>query len=394
MFTENVRAALAALSSNRLRTALTLLGVAIGVFAVTATVSLGDMATASVRQEISAGNMQTIDVYLSADTPGAEPFSESDLLAAERLSLKVLRKQSTAATLKSDRATLELNLNGVGVSATDLGPAPSLQAGRYLGAADEVRSAAVMVLSQEAAQKLYGSEPPVGQTLWLLGQGVRSRYTVVGVKAPAAGLLAANDASADIPLSSFNRDVTSVVPGEYQNFQVGVPLEADASLYETQLQEMFTRRRNSGVEIISSANDLNMLGNVTQILQLVLGGIGSISLLVGGIGIVNIMLVSVTERTREIGLRKALGATPALIKQQFLIEAVILSALGGAAGLLLAVLALYGVSAAVPYLQTVVLSPFTLALAFGVSLITGVLCGVWPAAKAAKLSAVEALRHE
>jgi putative ABC transport system permease protein len=126
----------------------------------------------------------------------------------------------------------------------------------------------------------------------------------------------------------------------------------------------------------------------------VLGGIGAISLLVGGIGILNIMLVSVTERTREIGLRKALGAKKGTILQQFLIEAVVLTLVGGLMGLGAAIGVLYLAVALVPFLDKVVLSPFTVLLGLFVSVATGVVFGVWPASRAANLSPIEALRYE
>jgi putative ABC transport system permease protein len=138
----------------------------------------------------------------------------------------------------------------------------------------------------------------------------------------------------------------------------------------------------------------NTLRNITLILQALLGAIAGLSLLVGGIGIMNIMLVSVTGRTREIELRKALGATAALIRQQFLIEAVVLSLLGGILGLLLAVGLLALISALVPFFGVFVLSPVTVLLALTVSALVGLFFGVWPAARAAALDPIEALRFE
>jgi putative ABC transport system permease protein len=139
---------------------------------------------------------------------------------------------------------------------------------------------------------------------------------------------------------------------------------------------------------------VTLFNTITIILQALLGGIGAISLVVGGIGILNIMLVSVTERTREIGLRKALGAQPSTILQQFLIEAVVLTAIGGTIGVALSIATLWTVVALVPFLEVFVINPWVIALAFGVSVATGVIFGVWPARRAAALSPIEALRYE
>jgi putative ABC transport system permease protein len=149
----------------------------------------------------------------------------------------------------------------------------------------------------------------------------------------------------------------------------------------------------------SSQSFLSILGNVTMILQILLGVIGGLSLLVGGIGIMNIMLVSVTERTREIGLRKALGATSGQIGTQFLIEAIMLTVLGGGIGIMLAVGALAGIvsimnSLKYPFFNTFLLDPLTIIIALGVSVGVGLIFGVWPAQRAANLDPIECLRYE
>jgi putative ABC transport system permease protein len=176
---------------------------------------------------------------------------------------------------------------------------------------------------------------------------------------------------------------------------ISIDLDRDASVVEQQVRSILDRRRPpDSYQIQTIEGALSLFDTVTVILQALLGGIGAISLLVGGIGILNIMLVSVTERTREIGLRKALGATPRTILQQFLIEAVVLTVIGGAVGVATSLAALWAIVQAVPFLEVFVVNPWVVAMAFLVSVATGVIFGVWPARRAAALSPIEALRYE
>ena len=398
MFFENVRSALAALLENRLRSILTLLGVVIGVFAVTATVSLGEIATAGITSEIQAFGSQSLFVQRDFDDPDSDRFTDDDVEALDRLPIGVLVQQSARATAVVGDVRTTLTVNGTVADAPEIDRSIELASGRFFSEDDALRAASVIVLSADAAVELFEDDPdPVGEEILIEARGARATYTVIGVKEPIGGALGtfANDVSGDVPMASLYRDVPGVPRGEYDFLVVSIDLDRDAGVVEQQVRSVLDRRRPpDSYQIQTIEGALSLFDTVTLILQGLLGGIGAISLLVGGIGILNIMLVSVTERTREIGLRKALGATPRTILQQFLIEAVVLTVIGGTIGVLASIGMLWLIVRLVPFLDVFVVNPWVVGMAFLVSVATGVIFGVWPARRAAALSPIEALRYE
>ncbi|MFO7543876.1 MAG: ABC transporter permease [Trueperaceae bacterium] len=399
MLIENLRTALEALFGNRLRSVLTLLGVVIGVFAVTTTISLGEIATAGITSEIRAFGAQTLFVSRVPNEPTSVRFTDDDIEALSRLPIAILRQKSVNVTASSGSERVRMTLNGTTANAPEIDRSLEMARGRFFGQDDAVRGAAVIVLSADAAEELFdGPDAALGQELVVeTSGGNRSFYTVIGVKQAISGTLGAfaNDVSGDIPLETFYGDVPGVVRGEYDFLPITIELDRDASAIERQVRAILDRRRSpESYNLQSIEGALSLFNTITVILQALLGGIGAISLLVGGIGILNIMLVSVTERTREIGLRKALGAKPRTILQQFLIEAVVLTVIGGTIGVILSIASLWLVVRLVPFLDVFVLNPWVVLLAFGVSVATGVIFGVWPARRAAALSPIEALRYE
>lgn len=399
MLIENLRTALEALFGNRLRSVLTLLGVVIGVFAVTTTISLGEIATAGITSEIRAFGAQTLFVSRVPNEPTSVRFTDDDIEALSRLPIAILRQKSVSVTASSGSERVRMTLNGTTANAPEIDRSIEMARGRFFAQDDSVRGAAVIVLSSDAAEELFdGPDAALGQELVVeTSGGNRSFYTVIGVKEPISGTLGAfaNDVSGDIPLETLYRDVPGIVPGEYDFLPITIELDRDASAIERQVRAILDRRRPpESYNLQSIEGALSLFNTITVILQALLGGIGGISLLVGGIGILNIMLVSVTERTREIGLRKALGAKPRTILQQFLIEAVVLTVIGGTIGVVLSIASLWLVVRLVPFLDVFVVNPWVVVLAFGVSVATGVIFGVWPARRAAALSPIEALRYE
>ncbi len=398
MFFENIRTALEALFGNRLRSLLTLLGVVIGVFAVTTTISMGAIATAGITGELQAFGAQSLFVVVDQDNPQAEPFTNDDIEALSRLPIDILQTQNVFGTVRVADKDVGLTLNGTTANAPEVDRTLKLERGRFFSREEFERAAPVIVLSADGAEELFPDDAdPVGREIAFSLGGSRSFYTVIGVKERVSGALGtfANDTSGDVPLETLYRNFPSVPRGEYEFFPITVSLDKNIDDIRAQVEAVLDRRRGADTYSVQSIEGaLTLFNTITTILQVVLGGIGAVSLLVGGIGILNIMLVSVTERTREIGLRKALGAKKNTILQQFLIEAVVLTVIGGIVGVVLSVASLYLIVAAVPFLDRVIINPLVIALAFGVSVATGIVFGLLPANRAANLSPVEALRYE
>ncbi len=398
MLLENIVSAFEALAGNRLRSLLTLLGVMIGVFAVTTTISLGAIATAGITAQLQDFGSQSLFIMGNDRNPASGPFTDADIDALARLPVSILRSQSVSGQARAGSEDDFMVLNGYTANAPEIDRTIKVARGRYFGPEDYQRGAQVVVLSAGAVDALFPDNPdPIGSEVSVTVRGSRTFYTVIGIKEPPTGAFAfgPNSPSGDIPLTTLYGNFPWVTRGEYEFLPITVGLDRNIGDIKDQVDAILTRRRGADTYVIQTIEGaLGLFRTITTILQAVLGGIGAISLLVGGIGILNIMLVSVTERTREIGLRKALGAKKGVILQQFLIEAVVLTLVGGLLGLAVSIASLYLIVALVPFLESVVLSPLTIGLALFVSIATGVLFGVWPASRAANLSPIEALRYE
>jgi putative ABC transport system permease protein len=400
MLLQNIRTAFDALFNNRLRSFLTLLGVVIGVFAVTTTISMGAIATAGITDELQSFGSQSLFVVINQDDPLAPPLTDEDIDALSRLPIDILQQQSTQGVVRVDEKDVFININGTTANAVEVDRSLELARGRYFSEDETRRGAPVIVLSADAAEKLFPDNPnPVGQEISVSFNNGDSRqfYTVIGVKERISGALGsfANDTSGDIPLETFYLNFPFINRSEYVFFPITIDLDKNLDDVRAQVKSILDRRRGPDSYTIQTIEGaLTLFNTITTILQVVLGGIGAISLVVGGIGILNIMLVSVTERTREIGLRKALGAKKSIILQQFLIEAIVLTFIGGLIGVILSVGSLYLIVAVVPFVDRVIINPWVIVLAFGVSVATGLIFGVWPASRAANLSPIEALRYE
>jgi putative ABC transport system permease protein len=394
---ENLQMALEALWGNRLRSLLASLGIVIGVFAVTTMISLGQMAARSIERDIETliGRGVTIDSNFEVSR-SPKPLLERDAERLMQLGFNVVPQVQTQADLDLGRQQrTSLFLYGLPGDLPMLRPTVRLAKGRFYSKTEAKRGAAVLVLSHGAAREIYGNKNPLGKSLRLFfTDGSRSDVVVIGVLS-AAGNLAFGTLDAYTPIPFLWNSAPGVKRGEYMNLRIELKRSDDIQRVQKQIEQFINARYPNGVFRVSNTEtDAAQANSILGTLQALLAGIAALSLLVGGIGIMNIMLVSVTERTREIGLRKALGATAALIRGQFLIESVVLTLFGGLVGLSLSLFVLWNATLLFSFLGTFFVAAQTVFLALGVSSVIGVIFGVLPAARAARLNAIASLRHE
>ncbi len=402
----NIAIAITALRTNLMRSLLTMLGVMIGVFAVTLAVAVGNGAQETVMSSINSfGSNMAILVPEPESEGGRRSFDRGrlttrDLRAIEREVPNIL------ATAPQLRQTLELVVAGTSTSANAVGSTPGLaiitnhavDRGRDISEADIRAAARVIVIGRTVSEKLFGEFDPVGETIRV--EGVP--FTVIGLLEEKGSTFGDdNDDTAVLPISTMRqRFVGDTLPGPddlqmaFIGFQEGASLVQAKDDLTAVLRDRYRVREGAAnpFTIRTTQEFMEESQFITGILQALLVSIASISLLVGGIGIMNIMLVSVTERTREIGLRMALGARRSDIRNQFLVEAAVLCVIGGAVGLVLAWLAGMALTAYAEFAVPVGMGTAIGAIVF--SAIIGLAFGGYPAVRAARLSPIEALRSE
>jgi len=374
---------------NKMRSLLTMLGIIIGVTAVIALVSLGQGATKAVTEQVASLGTNLLTVNIT----GRGSMTTISYQEAKELADKDGVEYSAPAN--SQNGTVKFGTNSVDVSVVGTTPDYvdvrdyNIASGRFVSQLDMDYYQRIALLGSGTAQELFPGQNPVGETVLING----IRYKVVGLLAEkGSSLSGSNDDVVIIPITSSERLFKSKgVRTIYVQVKDAEKMSTVVSELETSLSKTFRGNTNS-YRVFNQQDVLDSFSSISDTLSLALGGIAAISLLVGGIGIMNIMLVSVTERTREIGIRKAIGAKKKDIMIQFLIESIALSGLGGLLGI--------GLGIAIAQLASnalnmgVALSIPVMALAFGFSVFIGIVFGLFPANKAANLKPIEALRFE
>jgi putative ABC transport system permease protein len=403
----NVAIALTALRTNLMRSILTTLGVMIGVFSVILAVAVGNGAQVSVSQQIATLGSNMAIVVPQPDSGSGPPRSSDRGRLTERDGQAILREVSgVSAVAPQIRSSVQIVTPGRSATTQATGATPeygivsniTASEGRFLTQSDVGSAARVAVIGETVATKLFPETSPIGETIRIN----RVPFTVIGLlESKGSNLGNDNDDQIVVPITTLRqRLLTTATQGPDDVTLIFVGFEDEDSLLAGQKEiERLLRDRYRVAKgkinpftVRTTTEIAETTGEVTQIFQAVLVAIASISLLVGGIGIMNIMLVSVTERTREIGLRMALGAKRSDIRNQFLVEAAVLCVIGGAIGLSLAILAASIFERVAEFPAPIGFDTAIMAVAF--SAIIGLVFGGYPAIRASRLSPIEALRSE
>ncbi|MBZ4673981.1 MAG: hypothetical protein JG773_952 [Spirochaeta sp.] len=393
MLFENIKLALSAMRGSKMRTALSLLGIIIGVASVVAILTIGQSASTSITDSIAVGGLDMITVYPSYAQRSSGTFDEefSDTLLRDIRGLAtVLPQNNSSAQIRSGQETTSASVSGV---LSSYGEVLNLEyaEGSFFESMDNINYRQVIVLGSDVAEELFPDQSAVGQYVSVFRNQAKS-YLVVGVlESKDATFNLSYDNTVFIPYNTYGQRFTNTSG-------VGAYVLKVQDGYDTiEVSDRVTEYLDGivgsdGYNIFSPASLADMANEITGTFSAFLAAIAAISLLVGGIGIMNIMLVSVAERTKEIGIRKALGASPNVIRGQFICEALTLTIIGGLLGIALGALISYAVTNVMNW--SLHLSYTSVILALGFSMFVGVFFGWYPAMKASRLDPIDALNYE
>ncbi|MDA8131544.1 MAG: ABC transporter permease [Elusimicrobia bacterium] len=400
---ENLKSALSSIITNKTRSLLTMLGIIIGVSALITMLAVGYGAQKSIQERMSSLGTNLLGIMPGNLQHGGASFGRGAVSRLTMADAEAIKREVPDVT-KVDgnvQGSVQAVYNAVNTRTTVTGALPiyasmrNSQAyyGRFFTEQENRELKRVCLVGQTVANTLFGTEDPVGKTIKIN----RKNFSVIGVL-PMKGAGGFRDQD-DVILVPLNTAMSILLGKQYVD-NIWVEVTDYKLMPQVQDAIMKLMRKRTGtpawkedpVSVMNMADLQSMLSGTVKTFSLLLGFIAGISLVVGGIGIMNIMLVSVSERTREIGLRKAIGATKKAILLQFLIEAIIVSVTGGIIGILLGA----GASVILSKLAgwAIYISPASVGLAFGFSAGVGVVFGFWPARKASELSPIEALRYE
>ena len=386
LFTRTIKLAFKNIRKSKLRSALTMLGLIIGISSVIVLVGIGTGSTQSVTSQVSSLGTDILTVRINSDKKLTyEKVGEMDKLSGVESVAPYSNVNATVSNGSTDASMVSV----MGVNENFLGIRKySLSSGRDISFIDVNNKSKICVIGSDVSQTLLGYSNPVGKTIKIAGDN----YTVAGVLAKQGTSMGTNaDSMVLIPITT-----SKYITGSDEITSLYIKATNESSVNFAQLStESFLKSNldatSDQINVSTQQSMLDTMASIQSTLTLLLGGIASISLIVGGIGVMNVMLVSVTERTKEIGIRKSMGATKGNIMFQFLIEALVLSILGGLIGIG-AGLALGSSAGAIgfnfAYSLNIVL------IAFGFSVLVGLVFGIFPAYRASRLNPIDALRQD
>lgn len=404
MYKEGFLMAWASLVANKMRSLLTMLGIIIGVAAVIALVSIGYGVRSQIQDSISSLGSNLLMVYPGAPrTPGVRPTADSQktLKLEDFTTISHLQDVDMASPVSAGNSYVVIytnknwttSVNGVNNDFQYINNW-TVKSGRFITASQVERRERVAVIGNTVATNLFGTEDPVGKDIRIKN----NPYKVIGVLESKGSGSFGNDQD-DVIYIPYTTGMERLQGVNYlRMIYIKAKDGVDLDRLQTDVENILRVRHNIKNPELDDFNVRNMatimatVEETTATMTLFLGAVAAISLVVGGIGIMNIMLVSVTERTREIGVRKALGATYRVIVMQFLIEAVVISLVGGAIGILVGIGASKLIGALTSMKTVIYMGPIL--LSFGFSMAIGLIFGLYPARKAAKLNPIDALHYE
>jgi putative ABC transport system permease protein len=402
---ETLRIAWSGITANKLRSGLTILGMTIGVASVIVLIAVGNGSSKAVQSRIQSLGTNVLIVQPTGGFRGGARAANTTSVALTKQDAEALQNPNLGPSVKS--ASPVVNAPGVKLVAGSssyepssfIGTTPSylsahsykVQEGTSFTAADVSQHRRVAVIGQTVVQELFAGQNPVGQNMRVNG----SSYEIVGVLASKGSNGATNEDDVVMaPISTVQDSLTGV--GQIDSITVQATSESSLNSAEAEVTQILEERHKikdtaePGFSVLNQGSLLETSSSTSSVFTTLLGEVAAISLLVGGIGVMNIMLVSVTERTREIGIRKAIGARRSDILTQFLTEAVLVSIFGGLAGVLVGIVgSQFKIAGVEPQIAL-----YSIFLAFGAALASGLFFGTYPAARAAALRPIEALRFE
>jgi len=386
-FFQTIKLAIKNIRSNKLRSALTMIGIIIGISSVIVLVGMGSGSTKQITSQVQSLGTNLISANTSSN--GSKQFTLDNVKDIEQIQGvdKVAPVISTNTTVKADKNSQSTSVTGTTSNFLDIRNM-TISEGRFIADLDVDYRGKVAVLGSDMAKQLYGFTDPVGKNIDIKG----STYQVVGVLKSQGSSMGSN--TDDMIIIPSTTAIGLAGTRNVQNVYIKSLNDSNVDSVTNQVNQYLTsffKSTNNTNRVMSQKQLLDTMSSITSTMTYLLGGIAAISLIVGGIGVMNVMLVSVSERTKEIGIRKALGGSRKDILIQFLIEALVLSSLGGVAGILFGLSIGWAVTA---FGMSMTFSIPIVIVAFSFSLAVGVVFGIFPAYKASKLKPIDALRFE